>query len=109
MPEMTANPEEASDEASADVPPAAQALSFTRQVLTVLVVVVAVAWLLYLLSTHDALGDAWTTQVMLCAVALLAAAWGALHRHHHWTLPLRHLREHVWRVYRGEATIESLS
>ena len=80
-----------------------------RQVVTVMVVVAAVAWLLYLLSTHNALGDAWTTQVMLCAVALLAAAWGAIHRHHYWTLPLRHLREHVWRVYRGEATIESLS
>jgi diguanylate cyclase (GGDEF)-like protein len=84
-------------------------LTLVRQALTVLVVVVAVAWLLYLLSTHNALGDAWTTQVMLCGVALLAAAWGAVHRHHHWTVPLRHLREHVWRVYRGEATIESLS
>ena len=80
-----------------------------RQVLTVLVVVAAIVWLLYLLSTRNALGDAWTTQVMLCAVALLAAAWGAIHRHHHWTLPLRHLREQVWRVYRGEAPIESLS
>src|SRR4051812_269781 len=68
-------------------------LRHVRQALTVLVVVCAVIWLLYLLSTHNALGDAWTTQVMLCAVALLAAAWGTLHRHHHWTVPLRHLRE----------------
>ena len=76
---------------------------------TILVAVAAVGWLLYLLATHDALGDAWTTQVMLCLVALLAAAWGAIHRHHHWTLPQRRLREQVRRVLRGEASIESLS
>jgi len=90
--------------AGADTP-----LTLVRQALTVLIVIIAIAWLLYLLSTHNALGDAWTTQVMLCAVALLAAAWGAVHRRHYWTVPLRQLREHVWRVYRGEATIESLS
>src|SRR2546428_14191161 len=46
---------------------------------------------------------------MLCAVALLAAAWGAVHRNHYGTVPLRHLRERVRRAHRGEAAIESLS
>jgi diguanylate cyclase (GGDEF)-like protein len=84
-------------------------LSLVRQALTVLVVIITVAYLLYLLSTHNALGDAWTTQVMLCAVALLAAAWGAVHRRHYWTVPMRRLREHVRLAHRGEVTIESLS
>src|SRR6476620_9752526 len=80
-----------------------------RQWLTVLIAVGAVAGLLYLLSTRDALGDAWTTQVMLCVVALLAALWGAIHRYHHWTLPLRELREQARRAQRGEVSIESLA
>jgi diguanylate cyclase (GGDEF)-like protein len=80
-----------------------------RQWLTVVIAAAAVAGLLYLLSTHDALGDAWTTQVMLCVVALLAAVWGAIHRYHYWTLPLRELREQARRVQRGELSIESLT
>src|SRR5215212_11975275 len=107
---MTDNAVSQPDQADAAEPSDAGAdVALVRQVIAVLVVVCAVVWMLYLLSTHNALGDAWTTQVMLCAVALLAAVWGAIHRRHHWTLPLHHLREQVWRVYRGEATIESLS
>jgi diguanylate cyclase (GGDEF)-like protein len=89
--------------------PGDPALLLLRQALTVLVVIITVAYLLYLLNTHNALGDAWTTQVMLCVVALLAAAWGAVHRHHYWTVPMRRLREQVRRAQRGEVAIESLS
>ena len=90
---------------SSSLPP----MSVARQSAVGLVAAVAVAWLLYLLATRDALGDAWTTQVMLCVVALLAAGWGAVHRYHHWTLPLRELRDQARRVQRGDASIESLS
>ena len=102
------NPTDAQSSAPSE-PVADPSLLLLRQALTVLVVIIAVAYLLYLLNTHNALGDAWTTQVMLCVVALLAAAWGAVHRHHYWTVPLRRLREQVRRAQRGEVTIESLS
>jgi diguanylate cyclase (GGDEF)-like protein len=94
---------------AAPAAPAEPGCAGARLGVTVVMAAGAVAGLLYLLSTRDALGDAWTTQVMLCVVALLAALWGAVHRHHHWTLPLRELREQAHRAQRGEVTIESLA
>jgi diguanylate cyclase (GGDEF)-like protein len=81
----------------------------TRQFLSILLSLTALAWLTRMLLRPEPLHHAWAIQAMIAVLAMLAGCWGIIHCYRVWMTPARELQLLLPRVHRGEAPIEQLN
>ena len=84
-------------------------INSSRQFVSILLSVTALAWLTRLLVQREPLDNPWAMQVMLAVGAVLAGCWGIIYCHRVWISPARELQAMLPRVHRGETPFERLN